>query len=175
MSLWAILPTKSYDEIEAKTSRGSLEATLTFLRAIQKITTIVVMSPDPKVVAVAHQFNARTISIADLPAWETGLARALHLAAASGVWRAMILNPAFSTLDIQFFDHLLSLEQPPCSLSLVPLGDTDDTGIAIVSPPDYLHISLGSGSLRQNAKAARMISAPLAIHSVPDLLVASTP
>ena len=84
----------------------------------------------------------------------------------------MVLNPAFPCLDSDLFNQLLATEQQACSLSLVPLGETDDTGIALVSPPDYLQISLGSGSLQRNVKAARLTHAPLTIYSVADLAVA---
>jgi len=170
--LWAILPVKSYDAFAAISPTGSLEETLSFLKTIKNITTIIVMSPDAKAVAVARSLGVRTISIADLPAWKTGLLRALHLAAAAGAWRAMVLNPAFPCLDSDLFNQLLATEQQACSLSLVPLGETDDTGIALVSPPDYLQISLGSGSLQRNVKAARLTHAPLTIYSVADLAVA---
>ena len=170
--LWAILPVKSYRTVGTVSSTGSLEETLSFLKTVSNITTIIVMSPDAKAVAVARSFGVRTISIADLPAWTTGLSRALHLAAAAGVLRAMVLNPAFLCLDSHFFNQLLATEQPAGSLSLVPLGETDDTGIALVSPPNYLQISLGSGSLQRNIKAARLTHAPLTIYSLDDLSMA---
>ena len=172
MSLWAILPVKSYEETTLN-STGSLESTLSFLKTISQITTIIVMSPDPKAVAVARHSGARTISIADLPAWETGLSRALHLAAAAGIWRAMVINPAFAPLDYQFFDLLLSTKQPSFSLSLVPLGDTNDTGIALVAPPDYVNLSFGSGSLQRNARNAHALQAPTTIYPAAALAAAA--
>src|SRR5262249_6466563 len=109
MGLWAILPVKCYEETNSALSGNSFEAKLLLLSKLEQITLLVVMRPEPKAVSVARSCGARTISIVDLPVWETGLSRALHLAAAAGAARAMMLNPAFSPTDADFINTLLQL------------------------------------------------------------------
>jgi 2-phospho-L-lactate guanylyltransferase (CobY/MobA/RfbA family) len=165
MGLWAIIPIKSYATGQVNGIGSSFEDMLLVLQAVKQVTTIVVMTPDPKAVSVARSFGARTISVADLPAWETGLSRALQLAAAAGTARAMVFNPTAPLFDVQFLDTLLSTPQPSFSLTLVSSEENDDTAIALVSPPDYLHVSFGRGSFQSNIEQARSIAAPLTIYS----------
>jgi len=167
MSVWAILPIKSYER-NSSLPIASLENKLLLLRQVERITTTVVMSPDPKAVSVARHYGVRTISVADLSGWETGLVRALYLAAVVGGSQVMVINPALPVFDPVFLNRLVSVEQPSFSLSLVPLGENDDTGIALVKPPDYLPISLGQGSFQRNSDAARAIHAPLTIYAPSD-------
>lgn len=163
MGLWAIIPVKVYAETRTVDGGKALEDTLLLLNRVRWITTTVVMTLDPKAGAIARNLGARTISIADVAAWETGLSRALNLAAAAGTARALVLNPKAGPLDYDFLDTLLATEQPSHSLTLVPATEHDDTAMALVSPPDYLRISLGAGSLSSNIERARSVSALLTV------------
>jgi len=163
MSTWAVLPVKSYQSSpfhQEGDKTASLEHKLELLRSIPQIASTVVMSPDPKAISVARQYGARTIVLGDLPQWETGLNRVFQLARVEGVWRSMLVNPAFPLADAQYITHLLTLSRRDYSVTLVPMLK-DDTGIGIVTPPDYISLTIGAGSLQRNAAAARSIHATL--------------
>jgi 2-phospho-L-lactate guanylyltransferase len=148
MSLWAIVPVKPLRRGKSRLSsvlsedertvlnRSMLVNTIKTLKDVPEIDVILVVSRDPAALALAREFNARTVLEDGSPELNTALRRASKVAQAYQANEILVLPadlPLVKPEDIQEF--LRHSGQPP-EVIISPDRRRDGTNALFISPAD---------------------------------------
>lgn len=173
MSIWAIIPVKPLrlgksrlsgvlsDNERASLNRRFLEQTLDTVRSTPEIAQTLVVSRDPAALAIARQYNARTIHEDGTPNLNSALARATLLArqyASRGVLVLPADLPLINKDDLSYF--LQFVERPPCVV-ISPDRHDNGTNAFLVSPGGMIACDFGPGSFQRHCDAALHVGAKL--------------
>jgi 2-phospho-L-lactate/phosphoenolpyruvate guanylyltransferase len=183
MSIWAIVPVKPLrlgksrlsgvlsDEERSVLNRMFLENALDTLRATPKVGQTLVVSRDPYALAVAREFDARTILEDGTPDLNHALQRATLLARSFDVEGILILPadlPLLTQADIEAFivDHK---KYPQPCVTITADRHNDGTNALLISPPGLISYAYGPGSFELHCELARAKNAHLQIIPNPNL------
>lgn len=166
MSLWAIVPVKplrrgksrlssvlSEDE-RAVLNYTMLGNTLKTLTQVPEVDQILVVSRDPSALALAREYNARTVQEDGNPGLNLALRRATVVAQVYAVQGVLILPadlPLIRPTDIQEF--IRRAVKPPVMV-IAPDRHEGGTNALLVSPPGFMDYSFGPGSFQRHIHLA---------------------
>ncbi|MGD8814230.1 MAG: 2-phospho-L-lactate guanylyltransferase [Anaerolineales bacterium] len=181
MTIWAIVPVKplrrsksrlahelSRDE-RALLSQRLLIHTLRALRDVQQIDRTLVVSRDSHALALARDFDARTVTERGHPQLNQALERATYVAQGYGVSSVLVLPadlPLLTSEDIEKF--IEPLGDPPV---VVIAADRKGVGTnaLLVSPPGLIKFRFGPDSFAKHGSLAREAGARLEVCNLPNL------
>jgi 2-phospho-L-lactate guanylyltransferase len=181
MTLWAIVPVKplrrgksrlagtlSEDE-RTHLNQYLLERTLKTLAGLKEIEQVLVVSRDPQALAIARQFDARTVREDGTPQLNTALMRATVVAQVYAT-QAVLVLPA--DLPLLNSDDLLTLIQhasnPPVVV-IAPDRHHKGTNALLISPSGLIQYDFGENSFQRHCERARKAGARLEIVDLPSL------
>jgi len=182
MNLWAIIPVKPLNlaksrlaevltsEQRCTLAEQMLRKTLFTLSQIPQVTGTIVISRDTRVLAIAHEFGARTIQESNPSALNPALMRASEVARLWGADSVFIIPsdlPFITTDDVtQMID--LSLHD---SFSVVIASDRfhDGTNALLVRPVGLIEYAYGVGSYKKHIDLATQVEATVRIFESPTL------
>jgi len=175
MTIWAIVPVKPLrlgksrlsgvltDDERAILNRMLLEQTLDILRTNREVTQTLVVSRDPSALAIAREFDARTVLEDGTPNLNGALARATMLARNYATRGVLVLPADLPNLVqadlVDFFRHL---QEPPCML-ITPDRHLDGTNALLMAPGGLISYDFGPGSFTRHCERARQAGAKLEI------------
>ncbi len=175
MTIWAIVPVKPLrlgksrlagvlsDQERAILNRLFLENTLDILRRIPEIGQTLVVSRDPAALAVAREFDARTVLEDGSPDLNGALTRATILArnfARRGVLVIPADIPLLSPDDLR--GMFCCMDRSPCVV-ISPDRHKDGTNALMLSPGGIIPYKYGPGSFQRHCDLARKANANLEI------------
>ncbi len=182
MTIWAIVPVKplrrgksrlaetlSEDE-RAELNRQLLAHTVKTLKETPEITEVLVVSRDPKALAIAHDYNARTIREDGSPHLNTALERAAAVAKVYEAKGVLVLPadlPLISQEDIQ---KLLTVAHGHKRIVVItPDRHKNGTNALLVSPVGLIKYDYGEKSFERHCEEAREAGARLEICELPSI------
>ncbi len=175
MSLWAIVPVKPLRRGKSRLSsvlsedertvlnRSMLVNTIKTLKAVPEIDMILVVSRDPAALALAREFDARTVLEDGSPELNTALRRASKVAQAYQANEILVLPadlPLVRPEDIREF--LRHSGQPP-EVIIAPDRRRDGTNALFINPADLIEFKYGERSFSIHQELAKKANARIEI------------
>jgi len=182
MTIWAIVPVKplrrgksrlaetlSEDE-RAELNRQLLAHTLKTLKETPEINEVLVVSRDPKALAIAHDHDARTIREDGSPHLNTALERATAVTKVYEAEGVLVLPadlPLISQEDIQ---NLLAVASGHKRIVVItPDRHKNGTNALLVLPAGLIKYDYGENSFERHCEQARKTGARLEICELPSI------
>jgi 2-phospho-L-lactate guanylyltransferase len=173
MTIWAIVPVKPFllgksrlagtlsgDE-RSRFNRMLLEHTLGVLRDSPEIAQTLVVSRDPEVLAVAREFNARTLQEQGTSHLNMALMRATAVAKAFEIRGLLILPadlPLLSPEDVKVMIDTLDGDRV---VAIAPDRHNDGTNALLISPAGLISYEFGPQSFDKHCANATRAGARL--------------
>jgi 2-phospho-L-lactate guanylyltransferase len=140
-----------------------LEQTLEILQKIPQVAQTLVVSRDPAALAIAREYNARTVLEDGNPSLNGALTRATLLARNYATRGALVLPadlPLLTQADL--LEFLSYVSEPPCVV-ISPDRHQDGTNALLMSPGGLIQYSFGPRSFTRHCVAARQVGARLEV------------
>ena len=166
MTLWAIIPVKPLkrgksrlSSILSETERTTLNQsmlvnTLKTLKSISEIDTVLVVSRDPSALAIAREWNARTVLEDGSPELNTAIRRAVAVAKAYYANKILVLPADLPLVKAEHVKALLSCATKPPEIIIAPDRRKDGTNALYLDPADLINFYYGSGSFYKHIEEA---------------------
>jgi len=175
MTLWAIVPVKPLKRGKSRLSdilsvnertqlnKSMLENTLNTLKSIEEIDTVLVVSRDPAALAIARDFNARTVLEDGNPELNTALRRATLVAKAYYINEIIVLPADLPLIKPDNIREFLSHISAPPEMIIAPDLRKDGTNALYLNPVDLINFHYGPGSYNLHLTAAKKEKAKIQI------------
>lgn len=175
MTTWAIVPVKPLrrsksrlagvlsDEARAKLSKDMLIHTITVLSATPPIERVLVVSRDPKALALAREQGARTVLERGTPELNKALVRATVVARGYGVSAVLILPADLPLIEVSDVERLVSLAVNPPVIVVAPDRHRVGTNALLTAPPGLIEYDFGPQSFLRHQERARSAGARIEV------------
>jgi 2-phospho-L-lactate guanylyltransferase len=182
MTIWAIVPVKPLrrgksrlattltEDERAELNRHLLSHTLEVLKKTPEVEEVLVVSRDPKALAVARDHNARTIREDGSPQLNTALTRATAVAklyTSNGVLILPADLPLISEEDVQKI--IGAAKKHKRVVVITPDRHKEGTNALLVSPAGLIEYDYGPNSFERHCKRAEKAGAKLEICQLPSI------
>jgi len=182
MSIWAIVPVKPLrrgksrladalnEDERAALNSHLLEHTLKILKKISKIDAVLVISRDPKALAIAHDYGAHTIRENGSQDLNTALKRATAVAKMYTTNGVLILPadlPLVSKEDVEML--IERAEEYQRVVVIAPDRHKNGTNALLVSPLGIIEYDYGEQSFAHHCERAREAGTHLEICELPSI------
>jgi 2-phospho-L-lactate guanylyltransferase len=171
MSLWAIVPVKplrrgksrlasvlSEDE-RTELNRSMLVHTIKTLKAVPEIDVILVVSRDPAALALAREYDARTVLEDGSPELNTALRRASKVAQAYQAMEILVIPADLPLVKPQDLQYFLKHSGNPPEVIIAPDRRRDGTNALFINPADLIEFKYGKGSFNIHLDLAKKANA----------------
>ncbi len=167
MSIWAIIPVKPLNRAKTRLSgvlnpeqRQQLAEmmfrhVLQVVREVPQVIGTLVISRDTKALAIAREYNARTVQESGAPELNAALTRATQVVAG---WRgdAVLVLPAdLPLVTAEDISSVVALGRDPFSVVIATDQEQDGTNALLIRPPGLIHFAFGPGSFHRHVQLAR--------------------
>jgi 2-phospho-L-lactate guanylyltransferase len=181
MSLWAIVPVKPLrrgksrlagvlsEEERTFLNFSMLGHTLKILSEVPEIEQTLVISRDPSALALAREYNARTVNESGAPHLNSALRRATVVAKIYATTGVIILPADLPLLNASDVQTLLEHAKKPPVVVITPDRHMDGTNALLVSPAGFIDYAFGPGSFQRHCERAQQAGARLEIVELPSL------
>lgn len=175
MGLWAIVPVKPLrkaksrlSDVLSKDERALLNftllgQTLNTLKTVPAIDQVLVVSSDSSVLALAREYDARTVQENSQANLSLAIQRAVVVAKMYAVDSILILSADLPLLSARDIEKMLEMVTPPPCIVIAPDRHNDGTNAIYLSPPDVIDCHIGGGSFAYNTQQAARHNIPLAV------------
>lgn len=176
MSIWAIIPVKPLSRAKSRLadvlspeerqqlSEQLFRRVLTTIKATPQIAGALVISRDPRALAIARDFGAHTVQESGAPELNTALMRATQVVAG---WRggAVFILPAdLPLITPEDLSGMTALGQENLSVVIATDSHEDGTNAMLVRPPGMFPYAYGSGSFHRHIDLAREAGAAVKVY-----------
>ena len=182
MTIWAIVPVKPLRrgksrlaEILTEDERAELNSqllahTLETLKKTPEVEEVLVVSRDPKALAIAHDHDARTIREDGSPSLNTALERATAVTKMYTTNGVLILPADLPLISQEDVEKLIAAASE-CNRVVVITPDRhkDGTNALLVSPAGIIEYDYGENSFERHCERARQAGAELKICELPSI------
>jgi len=181
MTLWAIIPVKplrrgksrlagtlSEDE-RAQLNEMLLEHTLRTLTDLKEVERVLVISRDPRALAIARSHGARTVREDGQPHLNMALKRATVVAQVYATRGVLVLPADLPLLTRDDVLVLLDRANRPPVVVIAPDRHMKGTNALLMSPPGLIEYDFGEGSFQRHCERVRKAGARLEIVELPSL------
>jgi 2-phospho-L-lactate guanylyltransferase len=181
VTVWAIVPIKplrrsksrlakvlSHEE-RAQLSERLLIHTLRVLRDVSGIDRTLVVSRDSQALALARDFDARTVTEHGHPELNQALERATIVAQSYGVSAVLILPADLPLLASEDVEQLLEPLGDAPIVVIAPDRKAKGTNALLVAPPGLIEYEFGADSFEKHVALARSAGASVEIRELPNL------
>ncbi len=176
MTLWAVVPVKPLrraksrlapvlsNEAREELSRSLLIHTLDVLSQVPEIERILVVSRDPRALALARAMGARTVTEHGASELNAALARATLVARGYGVHSVLILPADLPLLDPECVHQVIAKASDPPVVVLSPDRHRAGTNALLSTPPGNVRYGFGPGSFQRHLERVQHAGVNLAIY-----------
>lgn len=166
MTTWAIVPVKPLrrsksrlaavlsGEQRARLSEEMLRHTISVLAEVPAIERTLVVSRDPKALALAREHGARTVMEHGTPELNRALSRATVVARGYGVSSVLILPADLPLIQASDIERLIALGQDPPVVVVAPDRHGRGTNALLTSPPGLIEYDFGPESFNNHRQRA---------------------
>lgn len=181
MSLWAIVPVKALDESKsrlqgvltpsqrAELSREMLLHTLQVLAEIPEVQQTLVVSADPKVLALAKGQNAAALVERGTPALNKALNQATTIVREAEVKAVLVLPADLPLIRAADVKALIDHAQDPPVVAVSPDRRSRGTNALLVTPLATIEYAFGPNSFDRHVRRAEASGARIEIVELPAL------
>jgi 2-phospho-L-lactate guanylyltransferase len=181
MTVWAIVPVKPLrrgksrladilpDEERAELNRWLLEHTLSTLSETKGIEQTLVISRDPEALALARDFEARTLQEDASSRLNGALTRATAVARMHNIAGVLVLPADLPLVAVEDIEFLLAKLQRRPGVVIAPDRHEDGTNALLVRPAGLIQYEFGLHSYQRHCELAREAGARLEIVHRPAL------
>lgn len=175
MTVWAIVPVKPLRKAKSRLSDvlsederallnfTMLGQTLRTLSSSSGIDQILVVSSDSSVLALAREYDARTLQEDGQSDLDIALRRAVVVAKMYNASGVLILPADLPLLSDRDIEKMLKLAESPPFVVIAPDRHNDGTNAIYMNPPDVIDCKIGGGSYAYNIKQAKEKNVPIEI------------
>lgn len=175
MTLWAIVPVKPLKRgksrlatVLSETERTTLNQsmlvnTLKTLKSIAEIETVLVVSRDPSALAIARDYEARTVLEDGNPELNTALRRASMVAKAYLANKILVLPADLPLMKAEHIKDFLALSGGEPEIIIAPDRRKDGTNALFINPSDLIDFYYGPGSYNLHINAAKAKNATIKV------------
>lgn len=176
MSIWAIIPVKPLTRAKSRLAhvlspdeRKQLSELL-FHRVLTAVTTTpqiagtLVISRDPRALAIARDMGVHTVQESGAPELNNALMRATQVV---GGWRsgAVLILPAdLPLVTPEDISGVIALGQEPNTVVIATDGNDDGTNAMLIRPPGLIPYAYGVGSFHRHVALAREAGAAVKVY-----------
>lgn len=176
MSIWAIIPVKPLNRAKSRLSEvltpeqrqqlaeRMFRHVLQVVRSVPQIMGTLVISRDSKALAIAREYDARTVQESGAPELNTALTRATQVVASWNGDAVLILPADLPLLTPEDVINLVEMGQDILSVVIATDQDEDGTNALLVRPPGLIDYAFGPGSFQRHIQQAREAGIEPAIH-----------
>jgi len=181
MSLWAIVPVKPLRRGKSRLATILSEEERTFLNytmlantmkalaAVKEITQVLVVSRDTGALAMARDFNARTVQEDGSSDLNTALMRANTVAMMYAAQSVLILPADLPLLTPQAVQSFIKHAAHPPVLVINPDRRMDGTNAMLSSPGNLVNYCYGPGSFKLHVDQARSFHVRVEVCDIPEI------
>jgi 2-phospho-L-lactate guanylyltransferase len=181
VAIWAIVPVKPFHKAKSRLSkvltgkeqvslrRRMLTHTLETLAKIPAVERTLVLSRDSEVLALARDYDARTVSERGNPHLNRALVRASLVAQGYGVSAVLVLPADLPLVTKDDIEKLIASSGNPPEVILAPDRKGEGTNAILSSPPGLIEYDFGAKSLSTHRKRAREAGARVVVCELPSL------
>lgn len=182
MTIWAIVPVKPLrrgksrladtlnEDERAELNSQLLKHTLETLKETPKVEAILVVSRDPKALAIAHDYGARTIREDGTPDLNTALKRATAVAKMYTTNGVLILPADLPLITKEDIEKLINETKDRQRVVVItPDRHKNGTNALLVSPAGIIEYDYGERSFDRHCERALEAGAYLAICELPSI------
>jgi 2-phospho-L-lactate guanylyltransferase len=175
MSLWAIVPVKplrrgksrlagvlSEDE-RTELNRSMLVNTIKTLKAVPEIDMILVVSRDPAALALARDYEARTVLEDGSPELNTALRRASKVAQAYQAMEILVIPADLPLVKPEDIQQFLKHSGNPPEVIIAPDRRRDGTNALFINPADLIEFRYGNNSFNVHLDLAKKANARIEV------------
>jgi 2-phospho-L-lactate guanylyltransferase len=175
MTLWAIVPVKPLRRgksrlasILTESERTALNQTLLIntlktLQAVEEIDTVLVVSRDPAALAIARDYNARTVLEDGSPELNTALRRAAMVAKTYHANELLVLPADLPLLKPEVLLNFIHCAGRPPEVIIAPDRRRDGTNALYINPADLIEFCYGPGSYNIHKQFAESAGARIEV------------
>ena len=182
MTIWAIVPVKPLrrgksrlaetltEDERAELNSQLLAHTLKTLKKTPEVEEVLVVSRDPKALAIAHDHDARTIRENGAPDLNTALERATAVAKMYTTNGVLVLPadlPLISQMDIEKI--IATASGYKRIVVITPDRHKEGTNALLVSPAGLIEYDYGEKSFERHCELARKAGARLEVCELPSI------
>lgn len=179
MTIWAIVPVKPLrraksrlasvlsDGERAELSQRLLLHTLDELAKVPNVEHTLVVSRDPKALALAREHGARTVMERGTPELNRALVRATVVARGYGVSGVLILPADLPLVRRADLERLLALAVDPPVIVLAPDRHGRGTNALLSVPPGLIEYDFGAESFQRHCERAERAGARVEVCHLP--------
>ncbi len=167
MSIWAIVPVKSFKRAKTRLapvlspaqrqeiSRNFLTHTLEVLKQVDEIQRTLVISRDASVLRLARKHQAYTVTESEHTELNAALTRAADVAAQLGAHAVLIMPSDMPLLDPSDIRQLIAATDEPECITIAPDWRNYGTNALFMRPPRVIPFVFGPGSFENHVTLAR--------------------
>ncbi len=175
MTVWAIVPVKPLrrsksrlaevlsSEERASLSQDLLVHTLQVLASVPQVERTLVVSRDPRALAVARDHGARTVAERGTPHLNAALVRATLVARGYGVSAVLVLPADLPLLQVEDVEKLISLAHDPPVLVIAPDRHGSGTNALLCAPAGLIEYDFGVDSFTRHVARAEKANARIEV------------
>jgi 2-phospho-L-lactate guanylyltransferase len=181
MTVWAIVPVKPLSRAKSRLSkilsrseratlsRKLLKHTLEVLAKVPAIERTMVVSRDSEALALARDYDAKTVTERGSPPLNKALVRAGLVAQGYGVTAVLVLPADLPFLTKEDVEKLISSSGSPPEVVLAPDRRGKGTNAILSSPPGLIEYDFGPESFSKHVDRAEKAGARVVICALPSL------
>ncbi len=181
MSLWAIIPVKPLrrgksrlagvltEEERTQLNFSMLGHMLSTLSGVREIDHTLVVSRDPAALALAREFNAKTLLEDGNPHLNTALRRATAVAQAYASEGILILPADLPLITSEDVQQLITQANQPPVVVISPDRRGGGTNALLVNPAGLIDYSFGPGSFQRHCERATRNGIRLEVAEIPNI------
>ncbi len=171
MSIWVLIPVKPLVRAKSRLA-GALSPeqrqqlaeymfrhVLNVVRGVPQIMGTLVVSRDSKALAIAREYNARTVQESGQPELNAALTRATQVVASWGCQGVLVLPADLPLLTGEDVARMASLGIDAPSVVIATDQHGDGTNALLVRPPGYIEYAFGPGSFKRHVQLAQAAGA----------------
>ena len=179
MSLWAIIPVKPLrrgksrlagvlsEEERTLLNYTMLAGTLRTVKAVPEIKHVLVISRDTAALALARDFEARTVQEDGSSDLNVALKRATVVAQLYAARSVLVLPADLPLLDVDGLREMIDAAASPPSVIIAPDRHHESTNALLVSPIGLIDYQFGPDSYARHLQQAQKYHLPVAIFEHP--------
>ena len=181
MTVWAIVPVKPLQRAKSRLSkvlsrseratlgRKLLKHTLEVLAQVPAVERTLVVSRDSEALALARDYDAKTVTERGSPPLNKALVRASLVAQGYGVTAVLVLPADLPFLTKEDVEKLIASSGSPPEVVLAPDRRGKGTNAILSSPPGLIEYEFGPESFSEHVHRAKKAGARVVICDLPSL------
>jgi 2-phospho-L-lactate guanylyltransferase len=176
MTIWAIVPVKPFNRAKSRLEKAldpaqreafamkTFKHSLDVLTNVRQVGGVMVVSRDPKALAIARDYKAHTIHEGEATDLNPALLRASQFVGSQGATGVLVLPADVPLVTTEDIEQIVYLGRFSLTVVLAPDHNENGTNALLVNPPGIIPFSFGMGSMQRHINLAQEAGAAVKIY-----------